>query len=352
MHWKQQPRWATPELPESVALLAPEAARDTALLSLARGTCQKALMHAPTCVRRRHCTVKAPVSAQPCTRAPLPLQGRPATLVCVELPGLDQQRLKGQPPALPRLVTASRQQVLLQASSALEAASQTTVALLGVPEGKGGGGRGKKRKQPEAPPAATGAAGDQQSGRVVAGHSAAERAFPPSFYCTTARQMRLLAFPPGSAEDAEAAEAADAVHGVVATAGAAAPGAGLGLGPMESAGAGASEAEDPERGGAAAGAASGDRGSSASASAGTDPPGPAVAATATAGAMLPPGWVSTSQRLDSEGAPAEAMVAIDCEMVITTRVRRRDSIAIKLDSKACGQPGPCPSVHVQAHARG
>lgn len=298
----------------------------------------------------------------------------------MELPGLDQQRLREQPPALPRLAAACRQQVLLQAGSSLESAGQTTAALLGVPDNRGGsGGRSKKRKQPEGPAAAAMAAADaqqpgQQAGQGSAGPTAAERAFPPTFYCTTARQMRLLAFPPGCAEDAEAAEAAEAeagaeggaVSSVGAAALSAAPEGVVSTGTAAAAGAGASEAGDADRKRAAAGAAleEGDGGGSASTSIG--PPSSAAVGAAAAGA-LPPGWVSTWQRPTSGGAEAEALVAVDCEMVITAQARRRQSrrgpgrrlggsvaacqapSCLLVDIEACSQ-GPMPGMQGGLHA--
>lgn len=142
-------------------------------------------------------------------------QGRPNCVVLVELPGVDQHALRWEkPPALPQLQAAAKQRVEVQAVSASEVPSQTTVALLSVPTSGGRGGAGKKRKQPEPPSdpaaaagtaAAAGAAAEAAAGQLP---TAAQLPFPPEFYCCTPRQMRQLSYPAGCPEAAAAAATA------------------------------------------------------------------------------------------------------------------------------------------------
>ena len=152
------------------------------------------------------------------------LQGRPSTVIVVELPGLDQQLLREQQALLPGLMAAARQRAVLQAVAANEVASQTTAALLSVAQSRGrgdGSNKGKKRKQPEpeAQPTEAAATGNgsagADSGLPVAAEGPQEgfvgegqAAFPPAFFSATAGQMRLVGFPQGCAEAAEAAAAA------------------------------------------------------------------------------------------------------------------------------------------------
>ena len=151
----------------------------------------------------------------------LSVHGRPGTVVVVELPGLDRQLLLEQPPVLRQMLEGVRQRVLLQTTAVNEVASQTTAALLSVAQP--GRRAGHKRKQPEPEPpgaAATSAAAAAVPAAAEGGQepplqhreqqdaTAAEKAFPPAFFATTARQMRVMGFPHGSAEAADAAEAA------------------------------------------------------------------------------------------------------------------------------------------------
>lgn len=160
-------------------------------------------------------------------------QGRPSSVVLVELPGIDYQAVRWeQPPALPQLQAAAKQRVEVQAVSAAEVPTQTTVALLSVANAGVRGGAGNKRKQPEpssspigaAGAAAAGVAGSTAAAANGAGGSgaaadaaaagaaeqpptAAQLAFPPEFYCCTPRQMRQLSYPAGCPEAAAAAAA-------------------------------------------------------------------------------------------------------------------------------------------------
>ena len=146
-------------------------------------------------------------------------------MIVVELPGLDQQLLREQQALLPGLMAAARQRAVLQAVAANEVATQTTAALLSVAQagGRGGGNKEKKRKQPEPEPTAAtaataagnGSAGAGSGPSIVVGEGPQEGvagegqgAFPPAFFSATADQMRLVGFPQGCAEAAEAAAAA------------------------------------------------------------------------------------------------------------------------------------------------
>lgn len=156
-------------------------------------------------------------------------QGRPSSVVLVELPGIDYQAVRWeQPPALPQLQAAAKQRVEVQAVSAAEVPTQTTVALLSVANPGGRGGAGKKRKQPEPSSSRAGAAAAGVAGSTAAAangaegsgaatdaaaagaaeqpHTAAQLAFPPEFYCCTPRQMRQLSYPAGCPEAATAAD--------------------------------------------------------------------------------------------------------------------------------------------------
>ena len=146
-------------------------------------------------------------------------------MIVVELPGLDQQLLREQQALLPGLMAAARQRAVLQAVAANEVASQTTAALLSVAQSRGrgdGSNKGKKRKQPEpeAQPTEAAATGNGSagagSGLPVAAEGPQEgfvgegqAAFPPAFFSATAGQMRLVGFPQGCAEAAEAAAAVE-----------------------------------------------------------------------------------------------------------------------------------------------
>lgn len=188
----------------------------------------------------------------------LSVHGRPSTIVVVELPGLDRQLLQERPALLPLLTARCKQQVTLRSSAANEVPSQTTATLFSVPQPVL---KNKYKRQRTAPPAAAAVTSPSSSNGVqerVA--TAAERAFPPDFYTVTAHQMRALGWPQGCAEAAEAAQEASTADSAPPTA---------------------------------------------------------------AAQVFSPGWVSTAQRdslLGSQaaaGSAAAAMVAVDCEMVIT-----------------------------------
>jgi hypothetical protein len=236
-------------------------------------------------------------------------------VVVVELPGLDQQLLQEQQALLPGLMAAARQRAVLQAVSANEVASQTTAALLSVAQsgGRGGGAKGKKRKQPEpeAQPSETAVTGTGSAGAGSGLSVAAEgqqeafvgegqAAFPAALFAATAGQMRLVGFPQGCAE---AAEAAAAVEGAAQ--------------PMP----GCSDAST---------------------------------STATAGRpqLLPPGWVSTSQHPDpgsgSAGAQAGPILSTACRSrgvllsILPLACKARLRACLPVCSPACLQASAPP----------